>query len=80
MSKVELDRLRDIVIFLMESFHNGSPGEIKIAGSEYESLIDKYAADYPDYLIPKQLETARYDSEYFLRLIDLARSWGEKGR
>ena len=47
---------------------------MEIARAEYEDLVDEFAAEYGDCVAPQQIEAARREPEYFLRLIELARA------
>ena len=71
---LDLERMKAITLFLQESFEHGEPVDIEIAKTELEDLVDKFAEVFGDQVAPQQLETARRDPEYFLRLIDLARA------
>lgn len=73
-SKLELERLRDHVHFVLDSLRSTDPREVDIAHAEYEDLVDEFATAFGDYVAPQQIEAARRDPEYFLRLIELARA------
>lgn len=73
MGLLELERLRDHVIFAMESLRSTDPRQVEIAQAEYEDLVHEFEAAFRDKVAPQQIEAARRDPEYFLRLIELAR-------
>jgi len=65
--KLDLERLRQMVFCLEESFDQSEPKR------EYEDLIDEFASAYGHSLRPFQIDAARREPDYFLKLIDLAR-------
>lgn len=73
-TKLELERLQDHVNFVLQSLRSTDPREVEIAHAEYEDLIDEFAEAFGDYVAPQQIEAARINPEYFLRLIELARA------
>jgi hypothetical protein len=48
------------------------PEEIEQARQGYKDLLDSFYAEVSDYVPLKQMNAARKNPEYFLRLIDLA--------
>jgi len=73
MNKYELERLRDHVLMVCEGLADPNPGVREASLSEYGDLVDEFAAAFESQTAPQQIETARRDPEYFIRLIDLAR-------
>lgn len=57
-----------------ESLESADSRQVEIAHAEYEDLVDEFAAAFGEYVAPQQLEAAKQDPEYLLRLIELARS------
>lgn len=72
--KLDLERLRDHVDLVQESLKSADSREVEIAHAEYEDLVDEFAAAFGDYVAPQQIEAARREPVYFLRLIALASS------
>lgn len=73
--KLELECFRDHVNLVQKSLKSADPREVDIAHAEYEDLIDEFAAAFGDYVAPQQIEAARQDPEYLLRLIELAKAY-----
>jgi hypothetical protein len=71
---LQLERLRDHVLLACENLKSADPRQVEIAHAEYEDLVDEFAAVFGDYVAPQQIEAARREHGYFLRLIELART------
>lgn len=66
----ELERIRISAIFLHSGLSSTNIGEVVLAQAEIDGLIDTFQAEYADYVSGDQIEAARQDIEFFLKLID----------
>jgi hypothetical protein len=66
----ELDKIRISAIFLHSSLSSPNIGEVIVAQAEIDGLIDTFQSEYAEYISGDQIETARQDIEFFLKLID----------
>ena len=73
-SKLDLDRLGSLIIFLKDDIESFVPKRVMAAYSEYDYLLNNFVAEFGRDFGPEQIEKARQDPEYFLRLIELART------
>lgn len=64
--------IRQSAIFLKPSLESEDHEEIEEAKQGYKDLLDSFYAEVSDLVPLKQMNAARRDFEYFLRLIDLA--------
>jgi hypothetical protein len=64
--------IRQSAIFLKPSLESDDPKEIEEAKRIYKDLLDSFYAEVSDLVPLKQMNAARRNPEYFLRLIVLA--------
>jgi len=66
----ELNKIRITAIFLHSSLASPNIGEVVVAQTELDSLIDSFQSLCSDFVTDEEIKTARSDIEYFLKLID----------
>ncbi len=75
----ELNKIRITAIFLHSSLASPNIGEAIVAQAELDNLIDGFQSLYADFVTADEIETAKRDIEYFLKLIDsTARKWRQR--
>jgi hypothetical protein len=71
--------IRQSAIFLKPSLESDNPKEIEEAKRIYKDLLDSFYAEVSDLVPLKQMNAARRNHEYFLRLIVLALAYFADG-
>ena len=66
----ELNKIRISAIFLHSSLSSSNIGEVIVAQAELDSLIDSFQSLYADCVTAEEIETAKRDIDFFLKLID----------
>ena len=64
--------IRQSAIFLKPSLESENHEELEEAKQGYKDLLDSFYAEVSDLVPLKQMNAARRNPEYFLRLIELA--------
>ena len=64
--------ISESVVLLKRSMESDDPEEIEQAKQGYKDLLDSFYAEVSDLVPLKQMNAARRNPEYFLRLIVLA--------
>lgn len=80
MNSDKLQRLRDNVLLVCYGLADPDPQIREINITEYENLVNEFAVHFESQTAPQQIEAARRDPEYFIRLIDLARAYSKKNK
>jgi len=75
MNSYELQRLRDNVLLVCNGLADPDPKIREISLTEYADLVDEFAATFESQMAPQQIDAARREPEYFVRLIDLAKGY-----
>lgn len=66
----ELNRVRITAIFLQSSLSSPNIGEVVVAQAEIDNLIDNFQSAFSELVTGEDIEKARTDIEFFLKLID----------
>lgn len=66
----ELTKIRITAIFLHSSLSSPNIGEVIVAQAELDSLLDEFHVSYAEFVTPDEIDNARKDIEFFLKLID----------
>jgi uncharacterized protein with von Willebrand factor type A (vWA) domain len=74
-----LQWIRESVILLKPSMESDDPEEIEQARQGYKDLLDAFYAEVSDLVPLKQMNAAKRNPEYFLRLIVLALAYFADG-
>ena len=74
-----LQWIRESAILLKRSLESEDPEEIEQAKQGYKDLLDSFYAEMSDLVPLQQMNAARRNPEYFLRLIVLALAYFTEG-
>jgi len=70
--------LKQEALSIYTKLQNPDADEVKAAMGEYLQLVDRFYEENKYYLAPQQYEAAKKDSEYFMRLIELAEGYNKE--
>jgi hypothetical protein len=80
MTKLEsLQDIKAVTVKLLPMLIGSDVAAIKIAETALHQLVDRFYQENEDLMASSQYQTAKKDYEYFIRLVDLALAYYQKG-